>query len=93
MGLIAEGDQNGDDEEDDERNLGQNDDDGRGAQSNRYLQDHDSSMMDSDPNVNKSRYEDYDNRPIKPLDTNLFEKQLSEYTEMSTEEMELLKKK
>ncbi len=42
---------------------------------------------------NESRYVDYDNRPIKPLDTNLLNKQLTEYPEMSPEEMEKMKER
>lgn len=42
---------------------------------------------------NKPKYVDYDNRPIKPLDQNVLNEKLSEYTEMSKEEMENLRKK
>ncbi len=40
-----------------------------------------------------SRYEDYDSRPIKPLDTNLLQKQLEQYTELTQEELEEIRKK
>ena len=42
---------------------------------------------------NKQKYVDYDNRPIKPLDQNVLNEKLSEYTEMSKEELESLRKK
>ncbi|RNA31872.1 centrosomal of 97 kDa [Brachionus plicatilis] len=41
----------------------------------------------------KSRYLEYDNRPIKPLDTNAFYKQISEFSEVSGEELEEMRKK
>ena len=50
-------------------------------------------MINDLDNANKTRYDEYDRRPIKPLDKNLFEKQLSEYTEISNEELEELKHK
>lgn len=50
-------------------------------------QNHDESVM------NKSKYVDYDNRPIKPLDPNKLNKELSQYTELSKEELELLRNK
>ncbi len=40
-----------------------------------------------------SRYEDYDSRPIKPLDTNLLQKQLEQYTELTQDELEEIRKK
>lgn len=42
---------------------------------------------------NKTRYDEYDSRPIKPLDKNVLDKQLSEYNEISSEELEQLKKR
>lgn len=45
--------------------------------------------MDSD--LNRSKYSDYDSRPIKPLDPNKLNKQLTEYPEMSQQELEELK--
>lgn len=48
-------------------------------------------MSEDLDHANKTRYDDYDSRPIKPLDKNLFDKQLSEYTEISNEELEELK--
>lgn len=41
----------------------------------------------------KSKYMDYDNRPIKPLDTNAFYKQISEFSEVSGEELEEMRQK
>ena len=48
-------------------------------------------MLGDQDHANKSRYEDYDSRPIKPLDKNVLNKQLSEFTEVPLEEMEKLK--
>lgn len=45
--------------------------------------------MDSE--LNRSKYNDYDSRPIKPLDMNKLNKQLSEYNELSIEELQELK--
>lgn len=41
----------------------------------------------------ENKYIDYDNRPIKPLDQSLLKKQLMEYTELSTEELDKIKQK
>jgi hypothetical protein len=38
--------------------------------------------------VNKSRYDEYDSKPIKPLDPHLLNRKLEEYPEMSKEEIE-----
>jgi len=43
--------------------------------------------------ANKSRYEEYDSKPIKPLDPKLFNKKLSEYPELSLQEIEEIKRK
>lgn len=43
--------------------------------------------------INKSRYEEYDSKPIKPLDPKLLNKKLSEYPELSLQEIEELKRK
>lgn len=51
------------------------------------------SEMDDLDSVNKSKYEDYDSRPIKPLDKTVFNKQLSEFAEVSSEELEQLKQR
>lgn len=50
----------------------------------------DTELTDSEKNLN-NRYIDYDNRPIKPLDANFLNKQLSEYSEISSEELEKMK--
>ena len=42
---------------------------------------------------NRSKYSDYDSRPIKPLDPNKLKNQLSEYTELTDEELQLLKQR
>jgi hypothetical protein len=43
--------------------------------------------------INKSRYEEYDMKPIKPLDPKFLNKKLSEYPELSLQEIEELKRK
>lgn len=53
------------------------------------LETGDSDKMNNE--LNKSKYNDYDSRPIKPLDPNKLNKQLSEYTELTNEELEQLK--
>jgi hypothetical protein len=45
----------------------------------------------SSDTINKSRYIEYDNRPIKPLDQNMLHEKLSQFTEMSLEELETLR--
>jgi hypothetical protein len=53
-----------------------------------------SENTDSEKIINEmedKKTEDYDNRPIKPLDPNLLNKQLSEFSEMSSEEYEQLR--
>jgi hypothetical protein len=57
---------------------------------NNYNKKESSESIDLD---NKPKYVDYDNRPIKPLDQNVLNEKLSEYTEMSKEELESLRKK
>lgn len=47
----------------------------------------------TDLNESNSKYYDYDNRPIKPMDPNMFIKQLDEYVEPTPEELAELKKK
>lgn len=47
----------------------------------------------SETEKNKSRYDEYDSRPIKPLDPKLLNQKLSEYSELSNEELEELKKR
>ena len=42
---------------------------------------------------NRSKYEEYDSRPIKPLDPNMLNKQLEQYAEMSKEEMDIFRNK
>ncbi len=51
----------------------------------------DSENTDSEKNAKV--YEDYDNRPIKPLDPNLLNQQLSEYSEISNDELEQMRNK
>ena len=48
---------------------------------------------DNDDDGNHNPYVDYENRPIKPLDKNMFFKQLSEFSELSSEELEKMKEK
>ena len=43
--------------------------------------------------INKSRYDEYDSKPIKPLDPKMLNKKLSEYPELSEQEIEELKRK
>lgn len=49
--------------------------------------------MTLDKDLNRSKYSDYDSRPIKPLDPNKLKNQLSEYTELTEEEMLQLKQR
>jgi hypothetical protein len=44
-------------------------------------------------NTASNPYEDYDKRPIKPLNDNKFQKQLEEYKELSEDEINKLKQK
>lgn len=51
-------------------------------------------IADSARNPNQpGRYVDYDNRPIKPLDTNTLYQQLAEYKEVTPEEIEEMREK
>ncbi|CAF1034133.1 unnamed protein product [Brachionus calyciflorus] len=43
--------------------------------------------------TNNNKYLEYENRPIKPLDTNAFYKQISEFSEISGEELEEMRNK
>lgn len=47
----------------------------------------------NDTKSNQNAYVDYENRPIKPLDPNMFYKQLSEFSELSSEELEKMKER
>jgi hypothetical protein len=51
------------------------------------------SENNTDSEKNTKVYEDYDNRPIKPLDPNLLNQQLSEYSEISNDELEQMRNK
>ena len=43
--------------------------------------------------LNTSKYTDYESRPIKPLDQNKLNKQLSEYPELTKEELDIIKER
>ena len=50
-----------------------------------------SNHMELDDHANRTRYDEYDSRPIKPLDPNKLNKQLLEYNEVSSDELAQLK--
>lgn len=53
-----------------------------------------SAHADTDTNASLSyRYQDYDSRPIKPLDDESLKQQLAKYNELSKEELEIIQKK
>ena len=66
------------------------DQDNTSDDSNEGLHRFDDDYSDYD-RINRSKYEEYDSRPIKPLDANIFNKQLEQYAEMSKDELERLK--
>ena len=44
-------------------------------------------------NTSTNLYDDYDKRPIKPLNENVFQKQLQEYLEISEDELVKIRQK
>ena len=65
--------------------------DAENTDSDRPFKTDNQNMSSPDQPRTPQQYKDYDNRPIKPLDQNLLYKQLSEYSEMSSEEYEQMK--